>query len=372
MLEAAADLRKPVYQAYLAEDIRRFLEEHPEYERAAILLSGDVGFYSGAKKLLEQFPKDEIRICSGISSVVYLCGQLHTSWDDVKLVSVHGRRQNLVGAVRTNRKVFALVGKQESFREMCRELQEFGLEQVLIHAGCHLSYPEERILSGTPGELLTQEVGDLTAVLIENPDFYAPVTYGLEDACFLRDKAPMTKSEIRSISLSRLELARDSVVYDVGAGTGSVSVEMALLASDGWVYAIEKKPEAVELIRKNQKKFGAANLEVVEGLAPAALEALPAPTHAFIGGSSGNMEEILRLLLKKNPRIRIVVNAIALETVAETISCMKKLPICREDIVTAAIGKSKSVAGYHMMMGQNPVYVISFSGREEDNCTTNH
>ena len=205
-------------------------------------------------------------------------------------------------------------------------------------------------------------MGDLTAVLIENERPEMVITHGLEDECFLRDKVPMTKSEVRSISLSKLELCRDSVVYDVGAGTGSVSIEMALQASEGYVYAIEKKSEAVELIRKNQKKFGVSNLEVISGLAPEALEDLPVPTHAFIGGSSGNLEQIMELLLHKNPRIRIVINAIALETVAEALSCVKKLPVERTDIVTVSVGKSKELGHYHMMMGQNPVYVISCSG----------
>lgn len=362
MLEAAANLSKPQYPAYLAEDIQSFLKAHPEYEKAAILLSGDVGFYSGAKKLMDSFPGDEVRICCGISSVVYLCGRLHTAWDDVKLVSIHGRSQNLMAAVRTHRKVFALVGRQESFRQVCRELLEYGLGQVVVHVGCRMSYPDETLLSGTPEELLEQETGDLAAVLIENEQAEAVVTHGLEDECFLRDKVPMTKSEIRSISLSKLELARDSVIYDVGAGTGSVSIEMALQAVDGRVYAIEKNREAVSLIEKNKRKFGVSNLEVIEGLAPEALEDLPAPTHAFIGGSSGNLEKIMELLLKKNPGVRMVINAIALETVAEAVACVKKLPVKRVDMVSAAIGKAKAVGPYHMMMGQNPVYVISCSG----------
>lgn len=362
MLEAVDGLAKPRYAAYLAEDIKSFLREHPEYEKAAILLSGDVGFYSGAKKLMDSFPEDEVQICCGISSVVYLCGRLHMAWDDVKLVSVHGRSQNLVAAVRTHEKVFALVGKQESFHRLCRELQEYGLGQVTVHVGSRLSYPEEQLWSGRPAELMEQEIGDLAAVLIENPHPETVVPHGLEDECFLRDKVPMTKSEVRSISLSKLELERDSVIYDVGAGTGSVSIEMALQASDGKVYAIEKNREAVSLIEKNKRKFGVSNLEVTEGLAPDALEDLPVPTHAFIGGSSGNLEKILGLLLKKNPRIRVVINAIALETVAEAVACMKKLPVERVDMVSVSIGKAKEVGSYHMMMGQNPVYVISCTG----------
>lgn len=368
MLETVAELGKPQKEAYLPRDVQAYLLEHPEYEKAVILLSGDVGFYSGAKKLQELLGADRCRVLNGISSVVYLCGKIGVSWEDAKLVSIHGRCQNLVGAVQRNKKVFALAGKQESFRSLCRELMEYGLGQVRIQVGCSLSYPEEQILSGTPETLQNAKVGDLTAVLLENDTPLKIVTHGMEDESFLRDQVPMTKSEIRSISLSKLELEKDSVIYDVGAGTGSVSIEMAFQAPEGMVYAVEKKPEALALIEKNKKKFGAANLRLVAGLAPEALLNLPEPTHAFIGGSSGNLKEIMELLLKKNPGIRIVINAITLETVAEALNCLKTLPVIRQDVVSVSVSRSRNLAGYHMMMGQNPVSIISCTGKgaEED------
>ena len=176
----------------------------------------------------------------------------------------------------------------------------------------------------------------------------------------------MTKEEVREISVSKMRLAVDSVVYDVGAGSGSVSIEMALQALEGHVYAIEKNPVAVELLRANKRKFCADNLTVVEGLAPEALEDLPVPTHAFIGGSSGNLKEILEHLLARNPQIRVVINAITLETVCEALEALKALNFKDEDIAAVTAAKSKVVGRYHMMMGQNPVYVIAASGNGGD------
>lgn len=181
----------------------------------------------------------------------------------------------------------------------------------------------------------------------------------------------MTKEEVRSISLSKLRLSKDSIIYDVGAGTGSVSIEMALMAVDGKVYAIEKKSEAVALIHKNKQKFCADNLEVIEGLAPEACDALPVPTHAFIGGSSGNLKSILALLFRKNPNLRVVINCITLETVAESMESIRSLEagelvsdvtITDVDIAQVNVAKGKKAGSYHLMMGQNPVYVISFTG----------
>ena len=173
----------------------------------------------------------------------------------------------------------------------------------------------------------------------------------------------MTKLEVRSVSLSRLGLKRDSVVYDIGAGTGSVSVEAALQAADGRVYAIERKGEAAALIRENRRKFAVPNLEVVEGLAPEAFFALPAPTHAFIGGSAGNLRQIVEVLLEKNPQVRVVINAIALETVAEAAALWKELPVTDVAVSQIMASRGRKLGGYELMTGMNPVYVISFSGK---------
>ncbi|MDY3918110.1 MAG: precorrin-6A reductase [Candidatus Limivivens sp.] len=364
MLKAAEEFGKPVLKAYQTEVIRDYVCHHPEYEKITILLSGDIGFYSGAKKLLEAFEGEDIQVCCGISSVVYLCGKLHTSWEDVKLVSLHGRRANLVGIVQRNAKVFALIGEKDGVNRLCRKFIDYGMTDLEISVGEQLSYPEEKITTGTPEMLVNQWFDPLCVVLIQNPSPAEVVTHGLEDEAFLRDKVPMTKSEVRSISISKLHLTEDAVVYDVGAGTGSVSIEMALQAVNGQVFAIEKKEEAVALLEKNKRKFAADNLEIIQGLAPEALEELPAPTHAFIGGSSGNLKEILEVILAKNPQARIVINAIALETVAEALNCLKELKVTDTDIASVSVGKSREIGRYHMMMGQNPVFVISCTGGE--------
>ena len=169
----------------------------------------------------------------------------------------------------------------------------------------------------------------------------------------------MTKSEVRSISLSKLQLTEDAVVYDVGAGTGSVSIEIALQAAEGEVYAIEKKEDALALLKENKQKFAVDNLEIIPGMAPEAMMELEVPTHAFIGGSSGNMDAIIKLLLEKNPEVRIVINCITLETVTEAMEAIRKFDLKDVDIVQLGVARSKSVGRYHMMMGEKPIYIIS-------------
>lgn len=188
---------------------------------------------------------------------------------------------------------------------------------------------------------------------------------GIKDEEFIRDQIPMTKMNIRILSVAKLQLEPDSVVYDVGAGTGSVSVEMAFLCPKGKIYAIEKKPEGCELIRKNIEKFELRNIEVIEGVAPDCLEQIEAPTHVFLGGSSGKLAEIVNLIRKKNPKVRFVVNAVTLETLSELARLSRKYPEYEDmEIIQAQITEVRRIADYHMMQGTNPVYIVSFSENE--------
>ncbi len=364
MLEAAGRADKPFYKDYDAQRIADYIRMHPEYVRPAVLLSGDIGFYSGAKKLYEALKGTdcEVRSICGISSVVYFCGKLHLAWEDVCLKSAHGRETNLIGAVRSHEKTFTILSGADSVGNLCRELREYGLSHVWLSIGERLGYPEEKITCGTPEELAGGLYDGLCVALIVNREYFGGVRACVDDEAFLRGKAPMTKSEVRSLSVAKLRLTRDAVVYDVGAGTGSVSVEMALQAADGMVYAIERKEEACRLIEKNKRNFGTPNIEVICGLAPDALESLPLPTHAFIGGSAGNLKEIMECLLRKNPRIRMIINTVTLETLAEVTECLKMLPVTEEEILSVSIAKAKTLGQYHLMTGQNPVYIITCRG----------
>ena len=186
------------------------------------------------------------------------------------------------------------------------------------------------------------------------------VTHGLPDEAFLRaDHIPMTKSEIRSVCISKLALTRNAVCWDIGAGTGSVAIEMALQADHGQVFAIEQKEEAVSLIYENARRLGADNLVVVHGTAPEACKDLPAPDFAFIGGSSGNMEQIVELLLEKNPHVRIAATAVTLETVSALTQCMTRFAFEESQILTIQVSRGKKTGPVHLMMAQNPVTVFA-------------
>lgn len=358
-------VKKPFYQSYIKEDILYFIEEHFEYKNIAIVYSGDIGFYSGAKGMNEILNKYEVYHISGISSPLYFLNKLGVSWDNVKLVSCHGQNMNLIPLIRENEKVCALLGKKDAVADICKRLIEFDMNDIMVTVGERLSYNDEKITTGMPVDFTDKEADTLSIILFENPKPCSKTGYGIKDSNFIRGNVPMTKEEIRVISLSKLGLKRNSVLYDIGAGTGSVSVEAALQCNEGLVYAIEKNCEGIDLIIENKSKFKAENIEVVEGTAPDCIEDLQKPTHAFIGGSGGKIIDIIKAVRAKNENVRFVINAVTLETLSMVEGIKSEFPQYENmEIVQLNVARSKALGKYHLMSAENPVYIISFGGEE--------
>lgn len=357
MLEAVPMGEAHRHTAVLSGEIAACIRSSA-YKSYAVLLSGDTGFYSGAKALIEELKDMEVEVLPGIGSLQYFCARLKRPWEDVYPLSLHGRDCNFEAEVRSHSAVFALVGGADGVQQALERLNSAELGHLKVHVGQRLGYPDEKIVHGTVNELLNACFDPLSVLLVENPGWKdAVVTHGLPDEAFLRDETPMTKSEVRAVSLSKLALSRGAVVYDVGSGSGSVSVECALQAEKGRVYAIEMKEKALALTKRNAERFHLANLELVQGSAPEALAGLPAPTHAFIGGSGGNMGEIIACLLEKNPHVRIVVNTVTLETLAELIEISKTFDFC--DIAEISVHAPRKLGRYRLMNAQNPVFIFT-------------
>ncbi|MCC8047341.1 MAG: precorrin-6A reductase [Clostridiales bacterium] len=353
---------------YNAKKIYDWLSRNPQYRRAAILMSGDVGFYSGAKGIAETFKEEEVHYFCGISSVVYFASRIPTPWQDAKLLSAHGKELPITNYVKKYPKIILLVGGAKGVRELCQDLNSAEIRGIRVTVGSNLSYAQEQIEAGEPGEFLEyQPSADGPCIMmLENPSAGQIITPGIPDDRFVRsEKVPMTKEEIRALSVAKLRLKDDSVVYDVGAGTGSVSVECARLCTKGTVYAIERNQNALEVMRQNCRRFGLSNVTMIHAVAPDGLEDLPAPTHAFIGGSSGNMKTIIETLLEKNPKVRIVINTVTLESIAEAADLIRELQIADADIVQISAAKARPAGRYHLMNALNPVYIISFGGEAE-------
>lgn len=376
LLETAFALRPagektPHLMSFAPEEILAFLREHPEYRRAALLYSGDISTYSGAKAL-RALAKDEFAVtaCPGLSSIAYFLGKTGVPQEETCIVSIHGREGNLIPLVRANRYVLALVGNEGDVRACAQALVDFAMPQVKITVGERLSYPEERIYTGLPNEMCTHLTDRLALVLFENawPE-RVPQGFGLPDSSFVRGKVPMTKREIRASALSRLGLREDSVVWDVGAGTGSVSVEAALHAPRGEVYAIERRPDAWELLLTNRKKFGCEQLTVVAGEAPECLADLPAPDAVFIGGSGGMLPGILAAVFEKNPDACVVVTAVTYETEGELLRLRSDPEVAKVlDIhFTELLAVREQEAGdYTLRRAESPVLIAEIKRNREE------
>ncbi|MTQ96709.1 precorrin-6y C5,15-methyltransferase (decarboxylating) subunit CbiE [Pseudoflavonifractor sp. BIOML-A6] len=348
-----------------AADIAAKIGEMPEGTTSGVLLSGDVGFYSGARGLYALLTDYEVLSIPGISSLSYFCARICTAWQDVHIVSAHGRSCDCVGAVRSHGKTFLLTGGDNRAQDICAELAERGMGELAVWVGERLSYPDEAVSYGTAADLARKDFDSLAVMLVANP---APVRTGvavpgISDDDFLRGDAPMTKEEVRTLALSKLHLYSHHILWDVGAGTGSVSIQGALAVPDGQVYAVEREQAALELMAQNKAKFGAGNLKLVAGEAPEALQPLPAPDRVFLGGTSGSMAEILGIVFDKNPAARVVVTAVTLETLAEATRLFDGMGLKNVEIAQVSVTKARSVGAYHMMTAQNPVFIISGEGQ---------
>lgn len=359
---------------YLAEDILPWLQAQECGREVVVLFSGDTGFYSGAGKLyraLQQAVEQgelraRVKLYPGICAVSYLAASLGVSWEDAAVESIHGREINLPGLLQKHTRTFLLLSGHEDVNRIGKIMLENHLQEAKIYLGFQLSYPEEQIRCLTPQECMQITQKGLYCCMIYNECAVQRVlTPGLPDRLFTRDRVPMTKEEIRILSVCKLRLTQESILYDIGSGTGSVSVECARLSEKIRVYAIDCNPAAAELTADNAVKQGLCNIQTVHGSAPDAIRKLPTPTHAFIGGSGGELGEILKLLYRKNPAIRVVVNAVSLETIAELAALLPKLSLREREVIQVQIARENGAGRYHLMKAENPVYIAAFCFQEK-------
>ena len=387
MLELSDEIRKEEknckeytsFKSYKTIDIINFIKEKFENSQdssAVVLMSGDTGFYSGTQSLYKHIEamaknsenilhKVDMQIVPSISSISYLASRYNISWHDMKIVSLHGRTGHLAHELKTNKKVFVISSGGMETSDIISELIDKGFEDCDIYIGENMSYPEEVLSHGKVADFKEHKFLELCSMIIINQNA-SPMhmTLGIEDDEFIRDKVPMTKSEIRALSVAKLGLSSEDICYDVGAGTGSVSIEMAMNVPKGKVYAIEKKTIAADLIYKNIEKFGLDNVEVIKGEASVSMEEIEAPDAVFIGGTTGKLRDILKIVFEKNPKVRVVVTAVSLESVAEINEACKYYETlgCKTDIVLVSVSNTKRVMNYTMFDAKNPVLIASIKG----------
>lgn len=365
---------------YLAKQIIPYLHEiqkkYPmESLKVVVLFSGDSGFYSGCQSLYHALQEEinagqlqaVVQIMPGISSVAFLAACIGESYQDAAIYSMHGKElQNLARRIKTRQKTFMIMSGVKDVNRLGEDLIKARMTKCEVITGYQLSYAEQQIKKRTPSECIELKEEGLYTCFVKNPNVTPKsLTHGVSDGEFIRDKVPMTKEEVREVSICKLKLYQNAIVFDIGSGTGSIAMEMAGLSPDIQVYAIEQKKEAVSLIQQNKEKFQFENVTVIEAKAPEGLLELPKASHAFIGGSGGNLKEILQSLYEMNPNMRVVINAISMETICEIKEILTLYPIENQEIVQIQVSRTKEVGKYHLMQAENPVWIFAFEFREE-------
>ena len=345
--------------AYRPDEVAELLQTSGA-ENAVLVYSGDTGFYSGASAMMEKLEALGVRarVLPGLSSIQLLAAALGRPWQGWNLVSAHGRICDPVAECMQGRPTFFLTGGSEDPATLCAQLEAEGFGDMQAVVGQCLGTPEEKIFRGSVKELAAGRFNSLSVLLVEAAEVLPRRAPGLPDEAFERGDVPMTKQEVRAAVLAKLAVRPEDILWDVGAGTGSVSVELALAAPRGRVYAVECRPEGCALIKANREKFRTRNLVLVEGLAPAALSDLPAPDAVFIGGSKGSLAAIVDAALDKNPDARICVSAIALESLSAAVAALTAKGRTVQ-VSQIAVSRAKAVGGLHLMMAQNPIYLIT-------------
>lgn len=351
-------------------DIVAALTDAASWQRAVVVMTGDVGLFSGAHRLVEALSGDaqmDVRVIPGISSASYLAARLARPWQDWRFVSAHGVVCDIVAEAERAGELFLATSGGEDPSRLSGELVQAGFGDARVTVAERLSYPDERITCATASEIAGQTFDDLNVMLIEFAGGVASSRWpyassGIPDELFIRGDVPMTKQEVRAVALAKLRLTATDTVWDVGAGTGSVSIEAALVARAGSVWSVERNAAGVRLIRENADAFGCGNVHAVPGVAPDALAKLPVPDAVFVGGSAGELPSIVEAALEKNSQVRLCVPCVTVETLTEACALLSGSRFKGFEACQVSAARAEAVGSHHLMKAQNPVFLVSARG----------
>lgn len=351
-------------------DIVAALTDAASWQRAVVVMTGDVGLFSGARRLVEALSGDaqvDVRVIPGISSASYLAARLARPWQDWRFASAHGVACDIAAEVERTGELFLVTSGGEDPSRLSGVLVQAGFGDARVTVAERLSYPDERITCATASEIAGQTFDDLNVMLIEFAGGAASSRWpyassGIPDELFIRGDVPMTKQEVRAVALAKLRLTATDTVWDVGAGTGSVSIEAALVARAGSVWAVERNAAGVRLIRENADAFGCGNVHAVPGVAPEALVKLPVPDAVFVGGSAGELPSIVEAALEKNSQVRLCVPCVTVETLTEACALLSGSRFKGFEACQVSAARAEAVGLHHLLKAQNPVFLVSARG----------
>jgi len=354
----------------LLEDLSIMLEYLKTTDKRTVVLgSGDPNFFGVGRFLLRNLPKDRVEIFPNVTSVQYAFARIKEPWDDATFVSVHGRGiKPALDRIIASEKIAILTDSVNTPAVIARELIGRGAEGYEAWLCEDLGLPTEKFTKTDVrglSDITCSALNILILIKTWEPNLQNYPVIGIRDEEFATAKKLITKEEVRAVTLGKLQLQDDLVMWDIGAGSGSVSIEAGNLMPNGRIFALEKNPQYLSYLKDNFKKFAARNVLLIEAYAPEGLEELPDPDRVFIGGSGGMLEEIIEAVDKRlKPEGFIVINAVTLDTLTKSVEFLEDHGYTVE-VTCVNISKTRTLTEYKMFSAHNPVYVIAAWKGEE-------
>jgi len=344
--------------------------------RIVLLASGDPTFFGIGRRAVREFGKDMVEIIPDLSCIQIAFSRIKESWDDAFLMSLHGgphpekRRRlpyeitDIPALLQKHPKIAILTDKQNNPSEIARILVQSEISnlksKVIMYVCERLGYSDENISEGTPEEIASMTFGEPNIVIIKQSEAgFQPsaISFGLKENELAHSRGLITKDEVRAVTIHKLRLPQKGVFWDIGAGSGSVSIEAARLYPELKVFTLEKNEEQIDHIKENKGRFNAANIEIIKGEAPEVLKSLALPDRVFIGGSGERLKEIMDYVIKTKAKL-IVVNAATIETMNDAVQCFEEhgFNIAISEI---SVSRAKTIAGKRHMSALNPIFIIT-------------
>ncbi len=324
----------------------------------AVLTSGDPLFFGIGRKLIDELGGDPLRFIPAVSSMQIAFSSIKESWNDAMFVSLHGRQDDIASLILPFKKVCILTDEINNPSVVAGVLLDEGIEDFRAYVCEDMGTANERVTAGTLSDIRDISFSPLNVMILVRDKIHTS-SFGLRESDFSHTAGLITKDEIRAVTISRLKPPKEGVLWDIGAGSGSVSIEAAMLSARLRIYAIEKDPVQVGHIRKNRRRFGAFNVKPVHNEAPDALLTLPRPDRVFIGGTGGRLNEILDVVLDRlNGPGPVIVNAATIDTMNDALRVFETKGF-NTDLTTLQVSRSKQIGGKRHLYALNPIFIIT-------------
>jgi len=360
-----------------------YIAENYQKKKLSLLAAGDPMFFGIGRLVVERLGQETVEVFPDLSSIQVAFSRVRETSNNALFISMHGgpdpekRRKmeyelgDIPTLLRRHGKLAILTDKVNSPEAIagtiCKGEGTSPLHSLKMYVCENLGYDDEKVTEGTPEELSKMSFGHLNVVIIVKStekearsaisNQHSEIKFGMKESEIQHSKGLITKDEVRAAAIHKLRLPQTGVLWEIGAGSGSVSIEAARLCPELKIYAVEKDGDQLNNIRENKDRYSACNIEIVNGHAPEAVFQLPVPDRVFIGGSGGRLNDIVDYITGKMPSGIAVINAATIETLNEALQSLERNGF-RVDVSEISVSRSKVIGGKRHMSALNPIFIV--------------